>query len=1232
MSAGPQPLDPLTLPLAGSRLVEASAGTGKTWTIAALVLRLVLGHGEPGARPARPLAPAEILVMTFTRAATRELSDRIRRRLAEAAAVFRGEAPPGDGDELLPRLLAACPEGEARRQAAWRLAGAAEAMDEAAVTTIDAWCQRMLREHAFDSGGGFDDEVLPDESLLRDQAVRDWWRQQVYALDDEALAQVLPVLGDVDALLRQVRPLLEQTPPDDGRSLGQALADFDAHRAAALAALKAGWVERVQALRVQLQSLWERKDSPLDKRALGPAHVGRWLDALATWAADPAAVELDLKVGWQKLTPQGFASALKPGQAVEAPTALSAIPELQAALQRLPDLRRELLGFAAAGIAARLQALKSGAGTWGFTDLQQRLADALDERARGDAARRLRERIVTQFPAALVDEFQDTSPLQLAILDRLYRIADDDRSTTLLLIGDPKQAIYGFRGADIGSYLQARRATAGRHHALATNYRSTTTLVAALNRLFERAEQRGGEGAFGHADASGGTDNPLPFVAVDARGRDETLVGAAGPLPALTLCLDTQPLGRPAARERFAALAAEQVVALLNDAQAGFAAPGTAFRRLRPADIALLVRTGREAAELRRALRRRGVASVYLSDRDSVFATEEAADLLRLLQAVASPRELRRVRAALATTLLARTLAELRALADDEALLDGHCETLQQLHAAWHTQGVLAMLRRALQAFGLPARWLAGPDPAAEGERRMTNLLHLAELLQAASEQAEGPAALLRWLARAIDDAAAGLVGGDEPVLRLESDAELVQVVTVHKSKGLEYPVVLLPFAADFRAVGTGDAVAFVPGDDGLRRAVAAPDPDQRALAERERLREDRRLLYVALTRARHALWVGVAMLTDRSRLLWPDSALGALLSGRGPLDAERIAADVQAFAAGQPAVAVVAPVLDGDRPRLTRLRAAAAAPALLPARPYVASFDRNWSVTSYSALVRDLGAAGGDADSLALPRLLRDDEPAEPAADGARPAAAAAPWHRFPRGAFAGNFLHGLLEWLAGEGSALAGSPALQQALRRRCERQGWGQRADEVGDWLARVATTPLPPLGRPLADLPTARPEMEFWLPLARLDAARVDALCRQHLLPGQARAPLAERTLHGLLMGFADLVFEIDGRHGVIDHKSNALGERDADYTPEAMAAAVLQHRYDVQAALYLLALQRLLKSRLGTRYDAARHLHGATFLFLRGIAGPAAGCLHLAPPPALLDALEAMLHAVEGAAA
>ena len=222
------------------------------------------------------------------------------------------------------------------------------------------------------------------------------------------------------------------------------------------------------------------------------------------------------------------------------------------------------------------------------------------------------------------------------------------------------------------------------------------------------------------------------------------------------------------------------------------------------------------------------------------------------------------------------------------------------------------------------------------------------------------------------------------------------------------------------------------------------------------------------------------------------------------------------------------------------------------------------------------------------------------------------------------GNFLHDQLEWLATEGFALAGSEALQLQLRQRCERQGWGPRAEAVLGWLSRVCTTVLAPLGAPLAALQQPLPEMEFWLPSAALPSTAVDALCREHLLPGLARPPLPERELRGMLMGFADLVFEHAGRFWVLDHKSNHLGMTDADYSDQALATAMAEHRYDVQAAIYLAALHRLLRSRLGAAYDPARQLGGAIYLFLRGIDGPAGGCVWVPASLPLLAGMDALL--------
>ena len=818
---------------------------------------------------------------------------------------------------------------------------------------------------------------------------------------------------------------------------------------------------------------------------------------------------------------------------------------------------------------------------------------------------------------------------------------------------------------------------------LGTNHRSTKALVAAVNVIFTAAEDRPGEGAFmfragvesdaASAGESGGK-SALPFVAVQAKGRAERLVTASGDAPPITAVFDAELRNAADSRELFAALCAERIVTLLNDTQAGFAEagepheetpgrpkcphphrgaddvfrrPGGSFTRLRPADMAVLVRSGTEAEAMRQALRRRGLASVYLSDKDTVFQTDEAADLLRLLQAVAAPRDVRLARAALATALLGLTLDELVALATEDERFDRQCEGLQQLNLVWKNQGVLAMIRRALHAFDLPARFLALPLAlnSGAGERRLTNVLHLAELLQAASAQVDGEQALIRWLTQQIEDGEAGLMGGgtsgDELVLRLESDADLVKIVTVHKSKGLEYPLVFLPFLAHFREVDSDkNAVLLLPGFGGPPELVLSPTKAQVAVAEKERQREHLRLLYVALTRARHALWLGLSGLQVGlgKAYIWHRSAIGYLLSGPVQQPPGQRVQDMAALGRGCTHVVVQqVPAAAGlPLPDVTPVCARETPPPLALPPVYEARFDRNWAISSYSALVRD--AAWGPAGSGQVPaRALLEDEPDETnlgSLAAHRPADQ--PWHKFPRGAFAGNFLHDLLEWLACEGFAIDTSPALQQALVRRCERQGWGHRSDDVLAWLRQVCTTtllPLGTLGAPLAALGSVTPEMEFWFPSDGMQASRVDSLCRQHMQPGRPRPVLPERSLKGMLMGFADLVFEHEGRYWVLDYKSNALGSRDANYTSEAMEAAMLEHRYDVQAALYLLALHRLLRARLGAAYAPAQHLGGAIYYFLRGVRSATGGCCHVAPPLALLEALDEMLladpHAVTG---
>jgi len=1236
-------LEPLTFPLHGSRLIEASAGTGKTWTIAALYVRLVLGHGGADGY-ARPLLPAEILVMTFTRAATRELSNRVRERLIEAAAYFRGQGGKRDG--YLDALLLSYPDQELRQQAAYRLMLAAETMDEAAIFTIDAWCQRMLREHAFDSGSLFDEELVSDEQALFDDAAHDYWRQHVYPLNAVALAPLLACWSDVNALKNSVRELARRSEALElsaasavsghgPEPLSQLIARELRRQQEQLAELKAGWHERASRMEQWIGAQRALSPKCFNGVKMKPESLVKWFDGLRAWANDPLLHLPDIgETAWRRLTTDGILDACAKGFSPEIPADFDATQALADGLARIEPLSHGLLRHGAAAIARRIDELKRSRRQFGFADMLERLRAAL----RGANGAALRQRITQQYPVALVDEFQDTAPSQYDIFNLLYRVQDNDGALGLFLIGDPKQSIYGFRGADIRSYLDARQATAGRHYQLGTNYRSTAQLVAAVNQVFLHAEGGGGQagfkrGAFRFRTAHG---NPLPFDAVDANGRAERFVTGSGAVPALTVaCSASADLKAGDYRDVFAHHCAEHIVGLLNDERAGFDGPD-GFTRLQPADIAILVRDRREAAAIRHALQRRRVASVYLSDKDSVLESEEAADVLRWLSALANPLDGTLARAAFATRTAGLPLAELARLASDELAWESRVEQLKTLHAIWQRQGVLAMLRRFIHELGLPAALLA----QAGGERRLTNLLHLAELLQSASRQLDGEQALIRWLAEQL--AGTG-EGGDERVLRLESDAELVKVVTVHKSKGLEYPLVYLPFAVTARKVDKRNRSFFAYTDEAGRRHVdlSLSEAAQDAVEE-ARIQEDLRLLYVALTRPRHFLWLGVAALAARKAgdNTLHDSALGYLLTDGAPLPAPLLPERWDALRGACDGIAI--DVFDGaPTGAITLLQRTETRPRLIDAQPYTGRFERDWSVGSFTSLARRGNAAvtgpgvpaprtgleeklledGVQAGTVAVPALVRST--------GANAGASDAPWHRFPRGSVPGNFLHDQLEWMGQEGMDAVHDAGFDGRLLKRIERAGWANRQDDALAWLRAIATTPLPPLGAALDALDGAAllPEMEFWFPSERLGSAALDRLCRRHLLDGAPRAALPERELHGMLKGFCDLVFEYEGRYWVLDYKSNALGAGDASYHRQALAAGMADHRYDIQGAIYLLALHRLLASRLGDAYDPARQLGGAIFFFLRGIGhADTRGCYVIDAQRALLDGLDALMDA------
>ncbi|WP_042050155.1 exodeoxyribonuclease V subunit beta [Aeromonas dhakensis] len=1181
------PLNTLRFPLHGERLIEASAGTGKTYTIAGLYLRLLLGHGplieegEDAGQPSaheRPLSVTEILVVTFTEAATAELRGRIRGRIHEARLAFmRGQS----GDALLAQLLA---EVEDHELAARRLLAAERQMDEAAVFTIHGFCQRMLKQNAFESGALFETEFLTDDSQLRLQAVSDYWRAEFYPVDKTLASAVRALWPSPAALLREMNGWLdnselEMRPPAGDETLAAR------HQVAMsrIAAVKSEWLAQADEIR--------RQTDGHISRYTGKNYEG-WLAKIADWAQDESsgyAIPKELERFGQRV----LEANLKKGGDV--PT-LPLFSEIDALLASRPGIRDLILQRAAKVVRSRMQASKRQAHQLSFDDLLKDLDGALGS----GLGERLCERIRATYRVAMIDEFQDTDPQQYRIFHRLYGGHQD---TALLMIGDPKQAIYGFRGADIFTYIQARRNVSA-HYTLGRNWRSSSALVAAVNGLFERAK----DPFIYEAD--------IPFLPVEAQGKSKALLLEGETAPVLHCWqLTGQPtFNRGDYQSKMARATAAEIHRLLTLAREGKALIGS--EPVKAGDIAVLVRTGAEGKLVQQELARLAIASVYLSNRESVLEQVEAREILLILHACQNPSEERSLRAALATGLFDLDAKALDELASDERAWESAVQEFMEYRKVWHKRGVLAMLRALLHRRNLAASLLASPY----GERRLTNFLHLGELLQQVSSELDGEYALLRWLGEAVNRQS----GQDaEQILRLESERKLVQIVTIHKSKGLEYPLVFLPFICSHRSA---DTPLYHEADEAGNRTILdlTGAEDSLAEADKERLAEDLRLLYVALTRGVYATWLGLAPVrsgngkSEKTDL--HQTAIGYLLQKGEEGDAATLATALSALAEDLPGVAV-------GEPSLTR-------PAPLPAeeeqlgepkvRRFGGTLERDWWISSYSGL-----AAQGHGHSkgvLANPGF--DDEVVTEAAALAAEEPVQAPQpsiFTFPKGARPGTLLHSLFETI--DFQSAAGEP-LAQHIATLLAQDGFDESwAQVLQQQVEAVLDTPLETAllaesGEPvrLRDLAPERKqvELEFFLPMGRVTAPALTALCQQHDPLSRGNKPLSFATVQGMLKGFIDLVFEWQGRWYLLDYKSNHLGMSPADYSRPALEQAMVEHRYDLQYQLYSLALHRLLALRL-PGYDFDQHFGGVFYLFLRGM--PQGGIFHTRPSRELVLGLD-----------
>ncbi len=1180
------PLDVFACPLAGSTLIEASAGTGKTWAICGLALRLIAERNLP---------VSEVLVVTFTNAATAELKERIRGRLVETLAALDGLT--AGADPFVANLIASLESaGLDRRTQRDRFAAALAGFDEAAIFTIHGFCQRALAEMPFAAGQPFALELTDNAELCREVAADFWRRRIAFGALPEGFAEWLsggkltPTLlagmlnRHLGKPLAELRwPEAETATPASASNVETAYAEAAARWAEDAEGAEQAMLAAIPALYANMHSAEKVVQGAIDWRCFFAA--GNPFGELSACALNYRCAKHKVK-GKQAPPCHPF---------FEAADALAAAREaLETAFEHYRlRLLRELLDWGLPEIRRKKRERRLQS----FDDLLFSVYSALHGPG-GDA---LAAALVRRYGAALIDEFQDTDPLQFAIFQRIY----GGRENPMFMVGDPKQAIYSFRQADLHTYLGAR-AAAQNHYTLAANQRSDVGLIGALNRLFAANPAAFMLDGLAFEAASVGDKPRQPFI-------DHSQPRAA--LQCWQLPASDAPLEKTEALQGAAKASAAEIARLVNAGRAGKIEIGG--RPLAAGDIAVLVRTHAQGRRIKAALAEVGLAAAELSP-ESVFASGEAEELERILAALLEPTRPDCLKAGLATTPMGLDATAILALADDDVALAGWVERhLAWLHA-WQTRGIAHAMGRLMHEAGVAGRLLAGPA----GERRLTNLRHLTELLHQAENEHATPEALFAWFsARRADPPK------DEAAqLRLESDRRLVSIVTIHKAKGLQYPVVFCPFVWEGGLRRQGRPLPGLEYHAEGKAVVDFGEVDD-ADCKLEFAAEQLRLLYVALTRAEHRLYLVCGPYcreyagrpstaeSRKSLLNWLIAGAGIapekwLKEGGGEAD---IAAAWQAFADNHDIALEPLPPGSGETvpPPL--------ADAPLAARQATRHLRPDWRLDSFTGLLRGAEAresAASDHDARATLIANLPDEPPAPVGP--------LDILRFPRGPQAGDCIHAVFEhidftnpatWDGAIADALAAFPP------------GGKLPAVTLAAMLHRllddVLATPLP-AGARLADIGRRQrlSEMEFTLPAANLDAPALKALLARH---GLIVPALVFRRLGGWLHGYIDLIFEAEGRYWVLDWKSNHLGERREHYASAGLDIAMEQHGYNLQALIYQTALHRHLTRRL-PGYDPARHLGGALYLFVRGVRPDwgDAGIHHLPVDLALLDDFSKLL--------
>jgi exodeoxyribonuclease V beta subunit len=1148
----------------GINLIEASAGTGKTYAIAMLVLRFVVEKN---------FNIEQLLVVTFTKAATDELKDRIRARLAEARQLSYGCS---DGvDDKIVKWFDELPLeiGLIKK----RLEKALLNIDLAGIFTIHGFCQRILMEYALESGQLFGFELTAESHRIKQRCTDDYWRKQLYPRTALQVALLTSHYPTPEALLKSISGIsLTANIVPEVKNLEDLLVQIE---------------QLMNQAQLQFDSIYQTLKSSFDDEKFKKSYLDVFdeqAEKLNHWLKGHS-LSLPKTDALNLLTEQGINKALngvkfrktKAQSSEERKAAYiktlainnTCFNELIAKIKKLTlHFRLGLVKALQLSVGAYLQQLN----LLTFDDLITHLSTALID----DKSQLLTKALQQRFKVALIDEFQDTDNLQWTIFSSLFSTT----SHYLYLIGDPKQAIYKFRGADIFSYFAAKD-KAQHPFTLGHNWRSHPHLVTAVNILFSRDE------AF--------LFEKLPFNPVEpalTTGAGEILFNEKSLAPMMLWQLaesntQTGDWTSGKATEVIQIAIINEVVDLLTNNNYSLKQGENEPLKLMPKGIAILVRSNRQAREYQFALQQRGVPAV-INSMESVFTSPQAFELYQLLNAVLMVADIEHLKQALMLDWFGLQGQDFYSLMNNEAQLDAWISRFSEYHLLWQQQGLMVMLSRLLAQERVYQHLSALPL----AERILTNLNHLIELLQqAVTEKHLGMHKTLDYLAKAIQNAG----GSDEQQLRLESDDNAVNIVTMHRSKGLEYKIVFCPFlwqSNDTLKQEKERIQCYVDGKM-LTDLGSGDFETHRLKAIEEQLAEDLRILYVALTRAKYRCYIVWANV--RTKLNPNNSALAYLMAFYGD-DFKCQQQKIQNFAVQKSDVFAYA-LLDPEielsgyyqtKPSAINFEAKSRQP-----------FSENyWCISSYTSLAM-----------LTQDELFDDkSQETEITANDLMPT--------LPKGSHTGNVIHSLLEF--NHFKKLADPKTdINEQRDRTCLHYGLTLDNPEVlNQLLQTVVSTPLSLTDENfcLKNLNSWQciKEMPFYLAVKLFNVKQFNQILKNC----KTYRPLNEKQLEGYLTGFIDLICEYNGRYYIMDYKSNYL----SDYGIESLIAAMREHNYGLQYWLYSVVLHLYLQNRLPD-YNYQQHFGGVHYLFVRGMAigQPLSGVYYTLPDLEILNALAAV---------